>query len=252
MSRVSRAFRLTGKLIRFIIGLIIFAVIAMLLWRVFSSSNPKELELLTPNEKLAAAYEEYGESLRLFKQDQRSITSGESNYGYFSVTQNIFIPEANQVQLLFRYNNSTIKALESDYALESTPARSDELFEVSLVFYVDKTPDDTEDNLRDLKEMVRQGKVDAYRVYPSYCEVSEKNIYNFRKMIFDLDSAGFDLQSSLEDNTLLAVLADVYYVEDVNYDENAYGTLCLYDYLTENIEIKPSKVGLEALETYTP
>lgn len=240
MSRVTRAFRITGKLIKFLIGVLIFTVIALIIWRVVSSNNPKDMKRLIPNEKLISAYEEKGDDLRIFKQDQRSVTSGTHNYGYFAVTDYAFIPDANQIQLLFRYNNSTITATAEDYGLEETPARSDNIYDVTLLFAIDITPENKDDNLETDEDSVR-----FVRVHASDCESGEKKLYNFRRFVFDLETAELDLNYLLDEELLIAVYTDVYYIGDLDYEETPYGTLCLYDYLEKNIEIKPKKTLFE-------
>ena len=58
MSRVYRWFRITWKLIKFLFFALVFSVIALLFWRVFSSGDPKSMKALTPNDRLATAYAE--------------------------------------------------------------------------------------------------------------------------------------------------------------------------------------------------
>ena len=242
MSRVTRAFRITGRLIKLLIGLLIFAVIAMIVWRVVSSNNPKDMERLTPNDKLISVYKEQGDDLLIFKQDQRSVTSGNNNYGYFSVTDYAIIPDADQIQLLFRYNNSTITSTVEDYGLEETPARDEDIYDVTLLLAIDLTPEDKDDNLEIDEDSVR-----FVRVHASSCESGVKNIYNFRRFVFDTETADLDLSTLLDEELLIAVYADIYYAYDLDYEDTPYGSLCLYDYLEENIKIKPKKALLERL-----
>ena len=244
MSRAWRCLKIVGFAVKLFIGLIIAGVIALLAWRVISSENPKKLEGLVPNERLSELYAEDGD-LYMFFQEQRSITSGEENYGYFGITENIFIPEANQVHTLVRYNNSTIRALAEDKSLPAVPDRTEELFDVTLLFAIDLTPDNEEDNLAN-----EEGSVRFVRVHPSYVDSAEKNIYNFRKLVFDLDEAEIDLAELLDEGLLLAVYADFYYLGDLDYEARPYGTLCLYDYITEDIEIKLTSKDKKALEEW--
>ena len=245
MSRASRSIRITGRVIKYLFFTLVFAVIALLLWRVFSSGDPKEMKRITPNEKLCAAYEEKGDELTMFRQEQKSITSGKDNYGYFSVTQCVFIPDANQIQIVVRYNNSTLRALAEDFGLPEAPARDAELFDISLTVAVDKTPDVTEDNAGN-----DQGSDAFTRIHPTSIEAGEKNLYNYRRLVFDLDSQGLSLDALLQDDLLLAVYADIYYNQAIHYDEYAYGTLCLYDYVSEKIEVELSSADRKALEAY--
>ncbi|MBE6557037.1 MAG: hypothetical protein E7664_04770 [Ruminococcaceae bacterium] len=245
MSRVSRAFRLSGRLIKFLFTLLIAFVCGMVFWRLCSSATPKEMERLVPNDALYEAYEAEGESLYVFRQEQRSITSGTKNYGYFSVEHAAFVPSADQVQIALRYNNSTIRALCEDYGLEQTPSREDELFDITLVLAFDLTPEDETDNATNDPESVR-----FVRCHADSISSMEKNLYNYRKVVFDLSTCGVDLADVLEDGSLLAVYCDVYYAEDVDYEAYAYGTLCLYDYKSENLTVKVDKATWEALKTY--
>ena len=83
MSRASRGFRIAGYLIKFAATALVAGVIIALLLRIFSSGTPRELKAMTPNDRLAAAYETYGKDLYIFKQDHKSMTTAERNYGYF-------------------------------------------------------------------------------------------------------------------------------------------------------------------------
>ena len=243
MSRVSRGIRITGRVIKYLFFLLIFTVIGLLLWRVFSAGDPDSMKQITPNEALCAAYEEKGEELVLFRQEQRTITSAEDNYGYFSVTECLFIPEANQIQLVFRYNNSTLRSLAQDYELAEVPSREADLFDVSLTVATDLTPEQTEDNAGNDPEAVSFTRVHASQVLSD-----TKNMYNYRRMVFELDGAELDLEALLDSGELLAVYADIYYNEDIQYEEPAYGTLCLYDYLSEKRGASLTRDDRRALE----
>ena len=226
MSIASRVFRIIWRIIKLGFTLLVAGICIFLLWRVFSRGTPSDMELITPNDKIYNAYlkAEDGE-LEYFTQDRLSLTTD----GKFGIPECIFIPDANQIQLVLRYNNSTIRALAEDYALAEVPDRSEELFEVSLLIQTDLTPDVQIDNAGDVESAVAytrcQGKV---------VMEDTKNLYNFRRIVFDLDDCGIDLDELMEDDILLAIYADVYYAEDVDYDKTPYGTLFLYDYLRED------------------
>ena len=226
MSIASRVFRIIWRIIKLGFTLLVAGICIFLLWRVFSRGTPSDMELITPNDKIYKAYLEAEDGeLEYFTQDRLSLTTD----GKFGIPECIFIPDANQIQLVFRYNNSTIRALAEDYALAEVPDRSEELFEVSLLIQTDLTPDVQIDNAGDVESAVAytrcQGKV---------VMEDTKNLYNFRRIVFDLDDCGIDLDELMEDDILLAIYADVYYAEDVDYDKTPYGTLFLYDYLRED------------------
>ena len=58
MSRVWVGIKRAGKIFGFLCGLVVLAVCVFMLWRVFSTGTPKELDRLAPNDKLLSAYSE--------------------------------------------------------------------------------------------------------------------------------------------------------------------------------------------------
>ncbi len=242
MSRVSRGFKILWWLIKFAFVALIAFVCGFLFWRIFSSSTPKSLQTISVNEAIYDAYSNDGELLA-FYQEQNSTTRAEHNAGYFSVVHTAFVPEANQIQVVLRYNNSTIRHLVEDKGLSETPERSEDLFDISLFFSVDLTPDNTEDNATVSDEGTR-----VFRCPSRLVAKEEKNLYNYRKFVFDLDVCGEDLSALLESGELLAVYADIYYTGDMDLEKEAYGTLCLYDYITKKEDIKLSLTDIKAIE----
>ena len=243
MSRATRAFRISGKIIKYFFILLIVAINAFLLWRIFSSSDPSSMKALSLNEALVSAYETDGDLVGMFSQEQRTITSGEENYGLFAVSKALFIPSANQIQITVRYNNSTLRRTQEKYGLSEAPARDANVFDVSLLIVTDLTPEDDSDNLSLSEDSVKQT-----RIFPTYCEKEEKNLYNFRRFVFDLGD--LDLSSLLDEGTLISVFTDIYYTEDVDYEKTPYGTLCLYDYITETYDVKLSSADKKAIEEW--
>lgn len=233
-------------LFRLIVTLVVIAVFAIFGWRFITGIVPGELEVLTPNEALLKAYEEKGESLVLYTQSQNSITRAEDSYGYFASCQVIFIPEAEQVQLLIRYNDSTLEATERDYELpEGSLDPEKDWYDVTLVVSRDLTPENDEDNLGN-----DPACVSFTRVYPT--EVSErlhKGLYNYRRFVFD----GVTM-----DDLTNAVYVDFYFVEDMFYlgeefdvyNDRAYATLCLYAFTEKKEMLSLTDEDILALEEF--
>lgn len=204
--------RIAGAIFRLLLTLLIFAVVGIVIWRVFfSTSIPKEVRYLQPNDVLSAAYAETDGNLTFRRQEQATITRGEKNNGYFSVVDCVFIPEAQQVQLVFRYNNSTIRHLAADYSLDRIPDKSETLFEVTLLRTTDLTPDNKSDN-GDPATLAKD------RILPTSCTRAETSLYTYYRFVFDGVTVADDTDG---------VFADIYYLGDVDYTKNAYGTLCL-------------------------
>lgn len=231
-------------MLKFLLVCLVLTICILLLWRVFSTGIPKEIKELEPNDKLCEAYAKEGEELYVFNQVYDNITRAERNAGYFGVPEAHFIPSANQAQIVFRYNNSTIKALAKDYALDAVPDREDELFDVSLVVYIDLTPDNKEDNYE-----IGTDNVKTVRIPCTSKERANSQLYNFYRYVFDFENGeeALDLEELMESGTLIAIHTQIYYKGDLDYQKTAYGALCIYDYRRENNEIKLSKNEKEAL-----
>lgn len=232
-----------------LMGLILL-VVGIFSWRFSVSRVPEELKVLSPDEALAEAYAEHGEELELVVQEQNTTTRGENNYGYFTASQVIFIPEANQVQVLVRYNDSTLEATEKDYGLaEKSLEPEKDWYDITLLVMRDKTPEDSTDNL--LKELDKHRDAIGFeRIRPSQVSASmHSGLHSYRRLIFN--------DVSLDDETL-AVFADFYFKDDIRYlaedfdvyVEKAYGALCLYAYTEECESIELGKKDIEAIEAY--
>lgn len=225
------------------IGLIlVFGTIVFFIWRAFFSTIiPSEVKSLSVNDPLREAYraaQAEGRELTVFTQNQMDTTSvRDKNYSYFSAKEARFIVEANQVQLLFRYNNATIRHLMEDYGLAETPDRTEELYDVTLYVAYDLTPADLTDNAGNDPESVK-----FVRYYATESVPAQSLMYNYRRLTFD----GIDM--TVTDTPVLAVYVDVYYKGDLNYEAEPYGTLCIYDYLSENAYGELSGAERKALE----
>ena len=223
--------------------LLVFGTIIFFIWRAFFSTViPSEVRSLAPNPALKEAYETAlaeGKELTVFYQGSQydTTTVRDKNYSYFSAKEARFIVEANQVQILFRYNNATIRHLVEDYGLAELPDRADELYDVTLYVAYDLTPDDITDNA-----INDPASVKFVRYHATSSTPATSLLYNYRRMTFD----GLDM--TVSENPVLAVYVDVYYLGDINYEEDPYGTICIYDYLAENTYGTLDKKEIASLE----
>ncbi len=223
--------RVFWRVVKWSISLLLCVICGILIWRVFSSGDPEQVKYLIGNDALYEAYDKHGNDLILQYQMQDTITLAEYNRGYFSITQYVFIPEAKQVQLVFRYNNSTIKHLARDYGLAEIPDKSEELFDVTLVTTTDRTPDNREDN-------ANTENLTMERYYPSAATRTETSLYTYYRFVFDNIEITPDM---------LYVFADIYYEGDLDYEKRPYGTLCLYDDASEWVSYKLSRTERKML-----
>ena len=230
--------KIAGYIMRGLFALLVIGVVGLLAFRIIDSKIvPKRVKTIIPNQTLSEAYEEYGNGLTIYTQDQGKYTREEKNYGYFANEGAIFIKEAEQLQVILNYNNSTLEHTKEDYFLPEIPSRDDQVYSVSLRIMYDLTPENKDDN-----DGTDETAVRYERIMPSGDPLShKKTFYNYRKFIFDGVVIGDDV---------IAVLLDIHYVGDVNYAKDAYGALCLYHYEEENIEYKLTRADKKALENY--
>ncbi len=208
------------------------------------------MKTLTVTDSVYDAYKENGD-LTVYKQNQNNITRAENNLGYFAVTQVAIIPDANEIQIVFRYNNSTLRSIEKELGLEKGALlRDSDLFDITLAISSDKTPERTDDNAYSAAE--HPESVSEARYFPTakYTESDTKNVYNYRRYVFENVSV---------DELTLAVYVDIYYKGEnadgeqitPDYAEKPYGALCIYDYKSKNRTVKLSSSDIEALKRYT-
>lgn len=234
--RKSYALWITGHILHALFALLIFGICGLLCWRVFISGIvPGDMKRLAPNDGLAAVYAASGEDLALYTQEQTTVTRGENNYGYFGITRCTFIPDAHQVQVVLRYNNSTLKHMVTDFSLAEQPPKGVEIFDVTLLKVVDLTPEDLTDNV-DGSETLAE-----IRVAPSAPVIDTTALYTYCRYTFD----GVDMT----EDTLAAFL-DIYYEEAVDYAADPYGTLRLYHRDSPDIAQELTSKEIKALENY--
>ena len=230
--------RIVGFVFKAICALMIAAVIGILAWRIIDRSiTPKQVKTIIPNEKLCEVYEKNNGKLTLYTQKQNEYTQENHNYGYFANGGTLFIKEADQVQFILRYNNSTLEKVAADLQLSEIPSRSEDSFDVSLVIMYDLTPENDKDNDGKTPEAV-----EYVRIHPSDDKVSyQKTLYNYRKFVFD---------NVVMDDSVLAIYLDIYYIGDVDYNERSLGTLLIYDYTYPTKEYKLTKNDRKAITKY--
>lgn len=216
MFRRFSVWRLVGGLIKLLFyGLIAFMVCFLLFRVIAHNTDPGEIKTLTCDSDLVEAYREYGKDLTLYTQSQLPYTNAERNSGYFYVRRHVIIPQAHEIQVVFRYSDTTLKKLTQDYGVspEALPDPDGQVYDVSLVIKRDLTPEDKTDSNE-------KGTYELIRVAPGSETALSRGRYHYRRYVFN--------QVDIDEDTL-AVFLDVYYAGDVDYDDPAYGTLCLWD-----------------------
>lgn len=228
-----RAQRIAGRIVKTSLVLFVAFINIIILWRVFFSANtPKSINSLIPNETLSEAYGAQGDGTRFLYQDQLSLTYSKDARGYFGVPDYVYIPEANQMQIVFRYNNSTLRHLKEDFGLAEVPAKENELFDVTLLHVTDLTPDVTTDN-------EDSSTVTEVRIHPTSVKRDTTLLYTYYRFVFD--------GVTINEQDASSIFLDVYYLDALDYDAKAYGTLRLYDHLSEWLPYELSNADKKAL-----
>ena len=237
MARSKYKWRIAGFIFKALCTLVIAAIVILLLWRIIDNNNdPREMDTIIPNSLLADAYAEKGDGLDIYYQEQSKYTRGENNYGYFAITQSLIIEDIDQIQFVFRYNNSTLKHTAEDYSLLTVPSRDEEVYDVTITVMYDLTPENKADNDGETKEAVS-----FERFFASDTVSAKKTLYNYRKFVFD----GIEI-----DDSVIAVYADFYYVGDLDYAKKPYGSLLIYHEDEKNIEYKLTRNDIKAIEAF--
>ena len=236
-----------GKILTPIFTLACLLVTVLILFRICSQNKiPSEIDTISVNDSLKSAYAEKGDDLSVIYQDlhiystERNVRLDENgkiipNAGkaYFAVPSSIFIPDARQLQLVLRYNNSTLKYLAEDYKAicPKVPDRSEEVYDITLIKVTDLTPDDQTDN--DLPAKLAEERFTVTSV-----KSAEKKLHNFRRLTFE----NFDLDGALR------VYLCIYYKGDVDYGEDPYATVTLYDSTKPTLSYTLTERDVAALE----
>ncbi len=211
----SYALWILGHVVRFLFVLLLIGMITVLLWRVVFSQNPPDgFDGISGNDVLRDALNTHGK-ITVLTQDQVKYTEGADNYAYFNLEYCYFLREADQVQLLLFYNNSTLEHLAEDRGLAAVPPRGEEIFSLKLTQYVDVTPADY------VKASENDILTEERVIAPSKCEITTNSLYTFIRYTFD----GVELDT----DTVVIYL-------DMCYEDKSYGTLRLYHRESEGEE----------------
>ncbi len=231
--------RILGKTLKFTGFAIIALINGVLLWRLFFSTNePNAIKTIAPNPELSAAWAEYGpEGFALYQAEQDNIATDEewhdkfpeddpryttNQFAQFFLTDVVFFPKAGQTQVVLRYNRSILEHLVTDFELEDTPGKKDDLFDVSLVVYY-KDGDAT-------KKM---------RLSSHETEMDTTSLYTFRQFYFD---------SMPEFDGIIKMNVEIYYNGDLDYNADPYAVIEIYDKLIETQAYPLDKKDIAALE----
>ena len=178
-----------GRIFKFIAVLLIATVYILLIGRMVLAKNFGIMNRYVWTENSLEAYKESPEDFRILSQQ---LPESIDKTGFYHISNLVYVPLTQELQVNVRYNNSTLDALDSYYDDRSG---NGEVFVFTLVD--------------------SNGKV-----YDTYSYASSSNIiYNFRRLIFEDVSL-----DGIESLTL-----NVYYANDATNGSPMKKSFRLYD-----------------------
>lgn len=220
---LAKIFGIIGKVLKYSFYALIIFINGILFWRLFSSGDPKLMETLMVNDRTAAAYAEAGDGLEITYQKQFLL----DEEGRFAQSNLRWIPAANQLQVTARYNNSTLKDAAEVFELFEVPAREADVFDITLVKVIAATEEELAKADRDAltadvigEDAGEAGELPRKEVRYSPVAVlpDRKNVYNYRRLIFD--------DVDLSDASVCYL--EFYYKGALDYDADPYSELLVW------------------------
>ena len=203
MSKAGKIAKISIKAVVLFISLFIYT---FFIFRLCSTGEaPKSVSGIVWNETTRAAYEADPSGFQIFTQEPATFIT---NDGRFWVSDVVYLPQAKQLQLTIKYNDSTLKYLRQ--------ALADDM-EISVDEVI--LPDEPFDY-----SLLSNGGVR----YQDYTSTAEKNQnYNYRRIVFE--------NVVIEENTTHYV--DMYYIGAIDYTAIPYGSLLVWNTAQEIEEI---------------
>lgn len=104
--------KLTAKILKTVLWVAVFLVIAFLLWRIFLINSDHYLGDVTPTDNARAAYAELGKDAFFTNSLPDRISGNDDGAdGYFSAYSFVYVPDKKEAQITLRINDSTSEKL---------------------------------------------------------------------------------------------------------------------------------------------
>ena len=199
------SFRTLKKILKWLFVFLVILVYGLLFFRLCTGGPPKALSRMVWTEKTLAAYTAAGGNLAVYSQEPVEHVAQD---GYFGIYDILYIPEAKQLELTVRYNNSSTDKLRETLVEKETEARrtairdrlkaeNEELSGSALSSLVEA---ELEKSLADDPITIALSETpfvfllrdDFGRVYTSYAYLSgERTVYQYLRIVFeDVDLFG--------------------------------------------------------------
>lgn len=181
-----------------------FLIYAFFIFRLCSTGSPEAMKHVVWDDTVTAAYRADPEAFEIWKQDPVAYITDD---GRFWISDILYLPEAKQLQITVKYNNSTLKYLKEALVNAQVKAYTEENGAAEETLPVITLPDEPFDyTLLD----------DLGNRYPmTSTQSAKKQNYNYRRLVFD----------NIEMTETSSYYIDAYYVGAVDYTAAPYGSL---------------------------
>jgi hypothetical protein len=218
MSKAGKVAKISFKVV--ILGISLF-IYSFFIFRLCSTQEaPKSVSSIVWNETTRAAYQANPDEFQILSQEPSTFIT---DNGRFWISDVVYLPQAKQLQLTIKYNDSTLKYLKEALTKQQAEAQTTQndggadqpLPEIVL-------PDEPFDYSLLDNSGVR------YHEYTSAADRAQN--YNYRRLVFE----------NIEIPEHAAYYVDMYYVGAIDYSAIPYGSLMAWNTSqdTETLETK--------------
>lgn len=205
MSKAGKIAKITFKTVILAIS---FFIYAFFIFRLCSTQDaPESVASVVWNDTTRAAYAAAPDDFQILSQDPVTIITDD---GRFWISDVVYLPQAKQLQLTIKYNDSTLKYLKEALAKQASTTLDDGTVQTVSVDDI-VLPDEPFDYT------LLDNSGNRYAEHTSYAEHHQN--YNYRRLVFE----------NVEIPEHAAFYIDMYYVGAIDYSAIPYGSLLAWN-----------------------
>ena len=221
MSKAKKIAKITFKTVILAIS---FFIYAFFIFRLCSTQDaPKSVSSIVWNDTARAAYAADPDGFQILSQEPSTFIT---DNGRFWISDVIYLPQAKQLQMTIKYNDSTLKYLKEALEKQASEAQtepSDESQPMDTAAVEIVLPDEPFDY------SVLDNSGNRYHAYSSIAD-REQN-YNYRRLVFE----------NITVPEHAAFYIDMYYVGAIDYTAIPYGSLMAWNTSQDTEELDTKK-----------
>ncbi len=227
MGKAKKIAKITFKTVILAIS---FFIYAFFIFRLCSTQDaPKSVSSIVWNDTVRAAYTADPDGFQILTQEPSTFIT---DNGRFWISDVVYLPQAKQLQLTIKYNDSTLKYLKEALAKQQADAQTADGGDAGTDQILPEIvlPDEPFDY------SILDNSGNRYHEYSSIAD-REQN-YNYRRLVFE----------NIEIPEHAAFYVDMYYVGAIDYSAIPYGSLMAWNTSQDTEELKVEKYLPEDLK----